>query len=386
MKIVLLLTNNLVTQSNSLIEAKHTQSLSLREQKIILTFVSMIQQDDEDFKIYSLPIKEFHKLVQLKGREHYTQIKRIIKKLMEKTIEIPRADGGYLITHWATHVEYLAGKGTIQFSFEPKLKPYLLQLKRTFTSYRLNNIMSLGSYYSIRFYEFFKKWEKTGKWRTSLKHLKSLLGITQKSYEVYGNLKNRVIKPSIEELNQETDLSVELEEVKQGRQVVELIFKIASKKKAKQKEVKKNHDSEEISKESQENFLNELNRKAVNYQIDIELFNTIDQIASKIYTAKQKEKEILGLIEYTNTNASKNYIGFLLHILKEKEKIYKKEGNPSIVENELNVNLTSSEVIPEWFETRKNDKSEKEEKELEEEEMQELKELLAKHSSVSINS
>src|SRR5699024_6691190 len=113
-------------------------------------------------------------------------------------------------------------------------------------------------------------------------------------------------------------------------------------------------------------------------QVDIEAVNTIDQIASKIYTAKQKEKEILGLIEYTNTNASKNYIGFLLHILKEKEKIYKKEGNPSIVENELNVNLTSSEVIPEWFETRKNDKLEKEEKELEE--------LLAKHSSVSINS
>src|SRR5699024_3980393 len=123
--------------------------------------------------------------------------------------------------------------------------------------------MSLGSYYSIRFYEFFKKWEKTGKWRTSLKHLKSLLGITQISYEVYGNIKNRVIKPSIEELNQETDLSVELEEVKQGRKVVEMIFKIASKKKAKQKEVKKNHDSEEISKESQENVLNELNRKAV---------------------------------------------------------------------------------------------------------------------------
>jgi len=385
-KMILLLTNNLVTQSNSLIEAKHTQSLSLREQKIILTFVSMIQQDDEDFKIYSLSIKEFHKLVQLKGREHYTQIKRIIKKLMEKTIEIPRTDGGYLITHWATHVEYLAGKGIIQFSFEPKLKPYLLQLKRTFTSYRLNNIMSLGSYYSIRFYEFFKKWEKTGKWRTSLKHLKSLLGITQKSYEVYGNLKNRVIKPSIEELNQETDLSVELEEVKQGRQVVELIFKIASKKKTKQNELKKNHDSEEIPKEPQENFLNELNRKAVNYQIDRELFNTIDQIASKIYTAKRKEKEILGLIEYTNTNASKNYIGFLLHILKEKEKIYKKEGNPSIIENELNINLTSSEVIPEWFETRKNNKSEKEEKELEKEEMQELKELLAKHSSVSINS
>src|SRR5699024_5588472 len=107
-------------------------------------------------------------------------------------------------------------------------------------------------------------------------------------------------------------MSVELEEDKEERQVVDLKFKIVSKKNAKEKEVKKNHDSEEISKESQENFLNELNRKAVNYQIDIELFNTIDQIAAIIYTAKHKEKEILGLIEYTNTNASKNYIGFLL--------------------------------------------------------------------------
>ncbi|HLR00474.1 MAG TPA: replication initiation protein [Sphingobacterium sp.] len=381
-----MLTNNLVTQSNSLIEAKHTQALSLREQKIILTFVSMIQQDDEDFKIYSLPIKEFHKLVQLKGREHYTQIKRIIKKLMEKTIEIPKADGGYLITHWATHVEYLAGKGIIQFSFEPKLKPYLLQLKRTFTSYRLNNIMSLGSYYSIRFYEFFKKWEKTGKWRTSLKHLKSLLGITQKSYEVYGNLKNRVIKPSIEELNQETDLNIELEEIKRGRQVVELVFKIANKKKINKNELKETTKKEETFDDSQDDLLSELNKKASNYQLDAELFNTIDQIASKIYRADQKEREMLGLIEYTNKNASKNYIGFLLHIIKEKEKIYKKEGNPSIVENELNLSSDSSEVIPEWFGARRERKQEKIEKELGKTEMEELKELLAKHSSAPTNS
>src|SRR5699024_2491892 len=134
------------------------------------------------------------------------------------------------------------------------------------------------------------------------------------------------------------------------------------------------------------NLLNELNKKALNYQLDIELFNMIDQIASKIYTADQKEKEMLGLIEYTNKNASKNYIGFLLHILKEKEKIYKKEGNPSIIENELNSTTSSMEVIPEWFETRKKNKQEKNEKELGKTEMQELKELLAKHSSAATNS
>src|SRR5699024_6977927 len=154
-------------------------------------------------------------------------------------------------THWATHVEYLAGKGIIQFSFEPKLKPYLLQLKRTFTSYRLNNIMSLGSYYSIRFYEFFKKWERTGKWRVSLDHLKSLLGITEKCYEVYGKLKNRVIRTSMKELNEETDLNIEHEEVKKGRQVVELIFKI----KKKQNSAELNIENKNNITELQEDFL-----------------------------------------------------------------------------------------------------------------------------------
>ncbi|QDY46923.1 replication initiation protein (plasmid) [Planococcus glaciei] len=31
----------------------------------------------------------------------------------------------------------------IALSFSPKLKPYLLQLKNAFTSYRLSNILSL---------------------------------------------------------------------------------------------------------------------------------------------------------------------------------------------------------------------------------------------------
>src|SRR5699024_7635742 len=215
-----------------------------------------------------------------------------------------------------------AGKGIIQFSFDPKLKPYLLQLKRTFTSYRLNNIMSLGSYYSIRFYEFFKKWERTGKWRVSLKHLKSLLGITQKSYEIYGNLKNRVIRPSIKELNEETDLMVELEEVKKGRQVIELIFKIKRKQNINQKNAELNIENKDIITESKEEFLKKLNNKAINFVVDVELFETINNIAMNIYDEEKKEHEILALIEYTNERATKNHIGFLLHILKEKEKIY----------------------------------------------------------------
>src|SRR5699024_9813423 len=109
-------------------------------------------------------------------------------------------------------------------------------------------------------------------WRVSLDHLKSLLGITQKSYDVYGNLKNRVIRPSMKELNEETDLNIELEEVKEGRQVIELIFKINKKQSSKQKSTELNIENKNIITDSKEDFLKKLNNKAGSFTIDIELF------------------------------------------------------------------------------------------------------------------
>lgn len=58
-------TNNLVTKSNMLIEANY--KLGVVEQKIILCLASNIQPTDSDFKTYTLPIKEFSKLLGLSG-------------------------------------------------------------------------------------------------------------------------------------------------------------------------------------------------------------------------------------------------------------------------------------------------------------------------------
>src|SRR5699024_4596421 len=224
--------------------------------------------------------------------------------------------------------------GTIQFSFEPKLKPYLLQLKRTFTSYRLSNILSLGSYYTIRIYELLKKWETVGKWETSLEYLKNLLGITQKSYKVYGNLKNRVIKPSVEELNDKTDINVTYEEIKKGRSVVRLVFYIKQIKKP-LCEIENVLDKKVESEVEIDSLFDRMNQSAMNFEIDVNVYANLYSIASNIYEQSKIEEELLGLITFTNDNASKNPIGFMIHILKSKEKIHNSGGNPSIIEGEL---------------------------------------------------
>ncbi|MDW0110945.1 replication initiation protein [Sporosarcina aquimarina] len=73
-----------VTQSNNLIEARHVKPLSAREQKIILTMVSMIQPNDKDFKEYRVSIQEFSEMLGLKGHAKYEEIKEVALRLQEK--------------------------------------------------------------------------------------------------------------------------------------------------------------------------------------------------------------------------------------------------------------------------------------------------------------
>lgn len=343
--------NYLVTQSNQLIEARQIQPLTPREQKLVLTFVSMIQPDDDDFKVYSIQIKDFHKLLNIKGRANYTQIKNILKRLMTKTIEIPR-ENGYLITHWASHIEYISGEGRIEFSFEPKLKPYLLQLKRNFTSYRLINALMLNSSYSIRLYEVLKKWQNIGKWKTSVENLRMLLGATQKSYGVYGNFKNRILNPSVLELNKETDIDIKFTEIKKGRRVVELVFKIETLKISvppSPSTVKSDGDAQDHTY-SKESLSDKIQKEFSDFNIPFNVYKIVLSIANKIYPKDRIEEELLGLIDLTTQKSTENRSGFMIHIMKTKEELYHDGKDPSIV----NVDLKSysNEVIPDWFKNR----------------------------------
>ena len=145
--------NNFVTKSNKLIEANY--KLGVIEQKIILCLASNIQPTDSDFKTYTLPIKEFTNLLGLKGSPKYTELRRITKDLMQKVFEV-RINKKVIQVAWLSYVAYNESEGTIDIRFDPFLRPYLLELKREFTSYKLENVVKLKSTYAIRIYEVIK--------------------------------------------------------------------------------------------------------------------------------------------------------------------------------------------------------------------------------------
>ncbi|OKO92100.1 MULTISPECIES: replication initiation protein [Geobacillus] len=217
--------NNAVTKSNALIEANY--KLSTLEQKIILYLISQIHKDDDDFKMYKLPIQEFSELLGYRGSPKYTELREITKNLMRKVLEI-REGQKLKQMSWVSYVEYDAHSGYVSLAFDPRLKPYLLQLKREFTTYRLKNVMELKSSYSIRMYELLKRWQYMGEVVIQLDDLRMMVGVGDK-YSEYHNFKKRVLTPANKEISEKTDITFVYKEIREKRKVVALRFQIKEK-------------------------------------------------------------------------------------------------------------------------------------------------------------
>ncbi|WP_257985534.1 replication initiation protein [Bacillus sp. V5-8f] len=218
-------TSQLVTKSNMLIEASY--KLGVIEQKLILFLASNINPADADFKTYALSVKEFNsKLLGYKGTPKYTELRQITKELMQKVFEI-RINKKVIQVAWLSYVAYNETEGTIDIRFDPFLRPYLLELKKEFTSYKLENIVKLKSSYAIRIYELLKQYEKLHERTFLLSDLRKMLGADD-IYPAYGNFKQRVLVPAQKELKKKTDISFEIEEVKVRRRVDKVKFLIMS--------------------------------------------------------------------------------------------------------------------------------------------------------------
>jgi len=212
---------SLVKKSNSLITARY--DLPIIEQKLVLSVISMVNREDEDFKDYRFYIKDFFKVSDINSGENYTYIKNSFKSLLSKTLEIKKENGGWLLVNWLSSAES-DNKGFVDVCFDPKLKPYLLKLKECFTSYELKNILFLHSIYSVRIYEMLKQYESTGIKRMSIDELRDILK-TSKSYTI-SNINQRILKAAQKELKELTDIEFTYEFKKRGNKFTDITFKI----------------------------------------------------------------------------------------------------------------------------------------------------------------
>ena len=298
---------NLVVKSNALIESR--SKLSLVEQKIVLSVVSMIEPEDKDFKPYIFKITDFMESAGLTGGSAYKRIREISKGIVEKGIEIiNKKENTVLQTTWFSSVLYRNNEGTVDIQVSPELKPYLLGLKREFTEYQLKNVMKLKSQYSIRIYELLKQYKFLGERIFKIKDLKHILKIPEGNYKKYNDFKKKVLLVAQRELLEKTDLNFEFEEIKNGRKVDKIKFIINSNGEYIDKlELPKTINTNKNIKNIPQSILDILPDK---YHI-----NSIFKLINKYLSKSFNEEYIISNIIYTSNHSSNNFPAYFAQAL-----------------------------------------------------------------------
>ena len=123
-------------------------------------------------------------------------------------------------TTFLSIARYNKNTGMVTLEFNKFLAPYLLELKEFFTTYKLKNALMLKSKYAIRIYEKCKcnAYKRNFIW--TLDEIRNELCLTQKTYTIFGKVKEKILTPVIKELNDKTDLNISYEEIKESKKVV----------------------------------------------------------------------------------------------------------------------------------------------------------------------
>jgi hypothetical protein len=336
--------NNSVTKSNVLIEASY--KLTVTEQKIILYLVSQINKDDDDFKMYSLPIQHFYELLGYRGSPKYSEMREITKNLMRKILEIKEGNKLKQMS-WISYVEYDEHSGRVSLSFDPRLKPYLLQLKKEFTTYRLKNVMELKSSYSIRIYEILKRWQFMNEIEIPLDELRKMVGATDKYLE-YHNFKKRVLAPAKKEIAEKTDLSFEYKEVKSGRKVVAIRFFIRERRVDGTDIIPGIPHGKDRDDALYSQFLARFEKH--NQSISQRVFARIALLAQKVFGEGWFDELTKMIDDILARTDIREPLAFLTYVLNEKIKCMEKGLDHNEVSVEKIQKTIRREKLPDWFE------------------------------------
>jgi plasmid replication initiation protein len=226
--------NGMFCQSNRLIEARF--SLTPNEQKLVIMMISLISWGDKDFQNYEIRVADFSKLLNLKNKNIYSQIKDILCRITSRTVFIKK-EKGFLVSGWVSSAEYIERSGIIQLSFDKKLKPYLLELKSEFTKLNLFTVVQFKSSYTIRIYMLLKQYETFGVREFDLYEFRHNLGIKDTIYTEFKRFRARVINQAKKELDKKdkqgnfiSDITFQFEPIKSGRSIKRLRFIIIKNK------------------------------------------------------------------------------------------------------------------------------------------------------------
>ena len=228
------------------------RELTINEQRLfMLTLLKMtpnlldVSNSNKPFEINIIPTSTMIKIFQ-GNKKYYETLREAASALYNLSVDLSDEIPG--IKSKATGVKNFHKKrifdemkfgpdyGGLYFRFAEAVRPYLYDLYgKQYTKIAGRLVFALSSTYGIRLlelllqYQNIKEFQQSGEIRRvfELEEFKRIFGLDKsKSYQQIGNIKNRVIKYAINDINKNTKYRIEYEDIKEGRSIKKFAFRM----------------------------------------------------------------------------------------------------------------------------------------------------------------
>lgn len=229
----ILKSKTLKTYKNKKLNTANFGNFTHNDYQVFLHLVSKIGGVDEVGKYlqpeqlqreHVLTAKEFSEVFNINIDNSYRALKKAADKLMKTDIRVERVD---LQEIWRINIcstaKYNKKEGRITIQFTDSIMPYLAQVKEKFVLYNLKEIANFGSLYTTRLYELIQEFKETGWVLKSIDQLREIFAVGEK-FKAYKDFKIRTFDHACKEINDNYNMGLRFEELKEGRKIVAVKF------------------------------------------------------------------------------------------------------------------------------------------------------------------
>lgn len=213
-----------VVEANAVARAQIAPTVdSVWEERIIAQVAAFNRTDDKEFPESAFMVGQ----VLNEQRISTVKLKKIesaCEQLVQSFFKIKHGKNFELFPIFS-YIKFT--DGIVEAQFNPRLKPYYLELKQQFAVRSLPEFRKLSSVYSQQIYRFLNSWAKLGEATIPLEELHHATNPPPSIRDNYKNFKARVLEIAHKEITTKTSLKYDWEPIKQGKKVtaVKFIFK-----------------------------------------------------------------------------------------------------------------------------------------------------------------
>lgn len=218
--------DKLIYQHNVITSGRYDYSACMLD--ILFMVLSCLEKDKLKYTIHAQDIEE------ITGRKwNYKQLREATESIGSRMFEIETPERHRQM--WLfEYVDYIKGTGSFEIKINETAKPYFFELKNNFTALQLKSVLNCSSKYAKRLYAIACQWRSVGTKRFEIPELKNMLGLIDKKgneqFERISDFKKFVLEIARNQISENTDIEIDYELKKRGREFFWITLHINSQK------------------------------------------------------------------------------------------------------------------------------------------------------------